>query len=155
MVQKVFVTQDNKAKVICPECGKVRQMDVSKFSNYEKEVRLKCTCVCKHSFGILLERRKHIRRAVNLAGTLTVDSTELPVTITDISRRGLKVMLDEPVDLSVNDKVILNFVLDDAGNSHVRKEVIVRKVMDTQIGVEFLSQDHYDKLGPYLLFHFE
>jgi len=154
MAQKVFVTNSGKANFSCPECGKTRQMDVSRFHNVDKEVKLKCTCTCKHKFSVVLERRKHIRKGVDLEGQILFEKEKYPVKVLDISRLGLKIRTDEILDLNPGDKTVIDFILDDAGSSKVSKEVIVRTVNETDIGTEFSSHDHYDKLGTYILFHF-
>jgi len=154
MPQKVFATRSGKANFTCPECGKVKQMDVSRFRNVDKEIKLKCTCICTHTFSVILERRKYIRKAVNLDGSCHHDNEWYPVKVIDISRLGLKIKIEAGLNVSPGEKLVIDFVLDDADGSRVSKEVIIRTVPKTALGVEFLSQDHYDKLGTYLLFHF-
>jgi hypothetical protein len=48
--------------------------------------------------------------------------------------------------------LVVEILLDDPQASLVRKEVVVRSVSGHLLGVEFVSTDHYDKLGPYLLY---
>ena len=155
MVQKVFITKSGTANFSCPECGKVKQLDVSRYNTVEKEVKLKYTCTCKHIFSVILERRKHIRKMVDLPGLLILGNKRYPITVIDISRVGLKIRTKGTLDLNLDDKVVLEFVLDDPGGSKISKEAIVKKINQTNIGVEFLSQTHYDKFGAYILFHFK
>jgi len=129
-------------------------MDVSKFVHVDKAVKLKVTCACGHDFSVTLERRLHIRKKANLKGTLMFKAKKYDIRITDISRYGLKIITEKPIDVQDGEKLIIDFVLDDAGQSQVEKEVIVRKINGANIGVEFSSHDHYDRFGPYLLFHF-
>lgn len=154
-IQKVFLTQGMKARFSCPKCFKERQMDVSQFSSAQREVKIKCVCSCKHEFSVILERRKHIRRQVDLEGLLLYQQDAWPVKIIDISRLGLLVVTQENLELAPGQKIVLEFGLDDAAQSRVTKDLIVRSSVGKEIRVEFMSQDHYDKLGPYLLFHFD
>ncbi len=164
MTQKIFMTKNMEAVFNCPECGNEKKMDVAKFTHVDKEIKLKVTCKCSHVFPIILERRKHVRREVNLSGTLIKGSKKYPIQVIDISRQGLKICMEEIMnlklgdsklpDLNLDDKVIIDFILDDAGKSRVSKEVIVKKIDNKYIGVIFLSDVHYDKFGTYLLFHF-
>lgn len=154
MAQKVFITKSGKANITCPECGKIRAMDVSRFANVDKTVSLKVTCTCGHSFSVMLERRLHIRNDVNLCGQTIFKDEKYEFKILDISRRGLKIKTGKAMDIQKGEKLVIDFILDDPGQSSVQKEVIVRKVNGIDIGVEFTSSDHYDKFGPYLLFHF-
>jgi len=152
--QKIFITRDEKAVFSCPECGKSRQMDVSKFSIVDKEVKLKCTCTCKHVFSITLERRKYIRKEVYLSGVLILGNKKYPINVIDISKFGLKIRTKGLLDLHLEDRVVLEFALDDPDRSKVSKEATIKKIDQTNIGVEFLSHEHYDKFGHYLLFYF-
>lgn len=155
MVQKVFLTRSGNANFICPECGKTRPVDVNKFKDVEKEVRLKCTCTsCKHVFPVLLERRQHIRMAVDLEGSILLGEKKYPVKVMNISRYGIRVRTRGALDLKLLDQITVEFVLDDSQQSNVRKEVIIRTMFPPEYGLEFVEKDHYDKLGPYLLFHF-
>jgi hypothetical protein len=155
MIFKVFLTKSGKANFTCPECGHIRQMDVTKFKKMDREVKLKCTCKCQNVFSVILERRRHIRKKVHLPGELLMGKQKYPININDISKVGLKIHTKDVLDLDVEDKIILEFILDDTDNSKVSKEVIVKKINQTQIGGKFSSKDHYDKLGTYLLFHFD
>jgi hypothetical protein len=153
MLQKVFMTSSGKVNLACPACGKVKQADVSQFKNTNQKVKLNCTCACKHKFSVILERRRHIRKDVNLVGNLVFDHQTCPVKIVDISRTGLKVKAIQVLKLNPGDKAVIHFTLDDPSGSKVSKQVIIRKINQKEIGVEFLSKDHYDPYGAYILFH--
>ena len=153
MVQKIFITTDGKARVTCPECCKTKLLDVSKYNQLRKEVKLKCTCVCKHVFPVTLERRKHIRKPVSLEGSVKLGNITHSVRVVDITRSGLQFNTRQVLDFTLQSRIVIDFILDDGGRSKVSREVIVKKINKAQIGVAFLSQDHYDKLGSYLLFH--
>ena len=155
MTQKIFMTKNMEAVFSCPECGNEKKMDVAKFTHVDKEVKLKVTCKCSHVFPVILERRKHVRREVNLPGNLIKGGEKYLIQVIDISRLGLKICMEEIMNLKLDDKVFIDFILDDAGKSRVSKEVIVKKIDKKYIGVIFLSDDHYDKFGAYLLFHFD
>ncbi len=129
-------------------------MDVSRYVKINKEVKLKCTCTCTHVFSVTLERRKHLRKIVNLKGNAIFEKKKYPINVIDISRLGLKIRTKEVLNFKPEDTVMIDFILDDATASSVSKEVVIRTINETDIGVEFLSLDHYDKLGTYLLFHF-
>ncbi len=154
MTQKVFITKSGNANFYCPECGEVRHMDVSKFKKTNKKVKLKCTCKCKHVFSVTLERRLHVRKEVCLHGNIVSEEKKYPINVMDISRFGLMVRTKGILDYNIDEKIVVEFILDDAQNSKVSKEVIIRTINKEKIGVEFLAQDHYDRFGTYLLFHF-
>ena len=152
MTQRAFVTKRGRANFTCPECGATKQMDVSKFKEIDKRVKLKCTCVCKHVFSAVLERRQHVRRSVELDGELVYRDLKAHIKVVDVSRIGLKIITRTVLDLETGSKVIVKFTLDDVTRSQVTKETIIKSINDTQIGLEFVSSDHYDKFENYILF---
>jgi len=154
MTQKIFLTKTGKATITCPECGKIRQIDVTKFVHTTKKVKLKVTCKCNHIFFIFLERRMDIRREVNLSGILFADNNKHSIQIFDFSRRGMRFSTKETLNLNPGNKIVVKFTLDDVDSSKISKNVIVKNIDHNYIGVEFLAHEHHDKLGTYLLFHF-
>ncbi|WP_448384239.1 hypothetical protein [Desulfosoma sp.] len=61
---KVFVTQDGKATIVCPQCGFARQVDATRFPQQNTHVKVRCPC--GHSFRVSLEIRKAYRKPVFL-----------------------------------------------------------------------------------------
>ena len=153
MAERVFVNGNNVATFVCPKCGKARRTDVSKFSGLDKEVKLKARCGCGYSYSVKLERRKQARKDVNLRGAVFERGRRVPVKVENLSRKGLKLKLINRTEFTVGDKVKVEFTLDDKSASKVVREAVVRKKCPGTAGVEFLTSEHYDKFGAYLLFH--
>lgn len=157
MPQKVFVNQDQMATFTCPECGKAKRMDVSRFCSQEKEIRLKYKCQCGNAYSVILERRRYVRKPVNLTGNVIYERKRYAMKVADLSRYGMKIkMIDSriPFQISRDDVLEVEFNLDDANHTLVNKEVLVQTVLPSGVGVKFKSTDHYDQFGKYLLFHF-
>lgn len=154
MVQKVFMNKNHMATFFCPECGKTRQMDVFKFRHIDKEIKLNYTCICKHKFSVILERRQSVRHKISLKGHIIKGLKKSAIIVVDISRFGLKIQCIEQLELKVGEKIFVEFILDNLELSKIYKGVIVRTISSGELGAQFESSDHYDKLGPYLLFHF-
>jgi len=150
---RVFIDSENNARFVCPECELNKIVDVSKYKNSDKAVRVKCKCTCGHSYAAILERRKFYRKDVFLQGTYTASSNNQQgsIIVRNLSRSGMRFELKSKSEIKVNDKMNIDFKLDDGPKSAVNKEVIVRSISGMFVGVEFTSLDHYDKLGPYLL----
>ena len=154
---RTFMTEKNKAAFTCPKCNKVKIMDVSQFKDVNKAViKVKCKCPCGNRYSVLLERRKEIRKEVNLVGTYIAEERGLEVkgriTIRDLSRSGLRFKLDIPRQFEPGQTILLEFTLNDREQSVIKRRVIVRSQFDKFVGVSFQSKEHYDKLGPYLLY---
>ncbi len=148
----------NRATFICPRCKQSKTSDVSRFKDKAIVIKVKCTCPCGHTFEVLLERRRHERKSVAIAGTLyqqlaSEDVTNHPMVIRDISISGLRIQLNTAVTtITPNKKLFVKFELNDKQNSLVKRHVIVRYVNITEqiIGVEFCSIDIPDVIGNFL-----
>ncbi len=156
MTVRIFVSSDLMAPFHCPQCGKSRQKDVTKFIQHKASVRLKYTCKCKHSFSVVLERRQTKRKAVSLKGFVIKNKTKYPIIIEDISKQGIKINALEKLSFKEGDIIDVEFILDDQNNSEVRRKVKIKKMFSPyRMGCEFLITEHYDSLGKYFLFYFE
>jgi hypothetical protein len=159
MTLKVFVSAGHTAVFECPQCKKSRNVDVSKYKQIDKEVKIKVNCSCGHSYPVVLERRRHYRKTVNLAGTYGLSVSGGPIkkgmmTVKDLSRSGLRIKIAAQPNFDIGDKLMVEFHLDDNIRSLIRKEAIVRKISELNIGLEFSSMDSSDPgdkaLGFYL-----
>ncbi len=155
MTQRAFINKDNIATFQCPECKAARAVNVSKYKKAEKAVKVKCKCnKCGHSHSVLLERRVFVRKETRFNGVFYSDSNGRKdkgrIVVTDLSRSGLKFSLSFKQDFMLGDVIMVEFELDDVDGSMIRREVIIRNIMGLNIGAEFKSVDHYDKLGSYL-----
>jgi len=166
MLEKVFISDDNIAIFICPECKKTKNVDISRHKNLDKAYKIKCTCPCGHVYNAILEKRKHYRKETDLPGiyitiisSLGADFVEEvgrgTLRVTDISRSGLQLTLKMKRSFSIGDKIAVEFKLDDRRNTPIKKEVIIKSIKRLIIGVEFCNIDPSDPsdkaLGFYLL----
>lgn len=164
MTQKIYTNGNSTVTVICPQCHKNKTIDVSGHKKTDKIAVLDCQCECGHSYEVMLERRKFYRKGTDLPGAYTYKKINFPgtytresdddrglMTVTDISRSGLKIRVNVIRDFSPGDRLNVEFNLDDRGRSLIKKAVIVRNILGKSIGVEFDTMEHFDKLGAYLL----
>jgi hypothetical protein len=136
-------------------------MDVSKYIARDKEIKLKVTCGCGHQYLAYLEKRKKFRKQARLDGiyiyTVTTPDHKTSegvgkMTVTDISLTGLRANVHSPPRFAVGDKLTVEFKLNDAKQSIVRKEVVVHNIHGLSVGLEFVFNDPYDsELGFYVL----
>jgi hypothetical protein len=153
-VQKAFVRQDDTTIIKCPDCKTVRNINVAKFKETKKVLKVKCGCGTL--FGVSLELRKMYRKETSLDGRCTNLSREnqsQPIKIKDVSMSG--VGFDTVLSnhgINKDDELKVEFNLDDAKCSHIEKIVVVRSVRDKFVGCEFSNSMEYDKaLGFYLM----
>ncbi len=156
-LQKVYMDKNEVATFKCPVCEKTKKVNVTQYKNINTAVTVKCKCPCGNLYKVLLERRKHFRKNLNLMGNYSTadESDKGRMIVTDLSRAGLKIKLNVERNFNIGDILIIVFTLDDPSNSQIKREVVVRSVTGPNVGVEFCSQDHYDALGPYLLFRLD
>jgi len=158
MVEQAFISKNNTATLICPQCGASKTEKVSAYLSAREAVQLTHKCHCGFLHTVLLERRERSRKTVNLSGEYegplaTGQLTKKPMTVKDISRAGLNFQINEEdkPDFVVGDKLLLAFHLDDNQKTLIKKEVIVRNIRGSYIGAEFGSVDLYDRaLGLYM-----
>jgi len=137
--KKVFINDEGIAVVTCPKCNTSKNMDARKYRKLDKAVRAKCKCKCGNAFHVLLERRKYFRKAVNLPGKYFVKDKKSTGTmkVEDLSRTGLNFKVTMPPQFSVDDKVIVEFNLNDKKGTVISKEATIRLISGMKIGAEF------------------
>jgi len=145
MPQKVYIASNQMVTFTCPECQHPRVVSLSEHKELEKAVKVRVTCKrCGHKYPVTIERRRQYRKTVNLPGTYThLVNGRLRgkgyMTVVDLSRTGLKIKLNDKGAFAIGDKLMIEFNLDDANHSLVKKEVVIKKIDKAELGVAFLS----------------
>lgn len=180
-MKTVYISSENTATLVCPQCEKAKVIDATRYLKNEGPIKVKFTFKCRHCYcgtehavecdgsdckqghtsAVLLERRRHFRKNVNLKGIIRDESgTEALIKVLDISKKGLQFKLIDPVNLGTYElgaTLTVSFELDDPQRSKINKDVVIRKIIPPdQLGVEFTSADtfisHSDKaIGFYLM----
>ncbi|MCP3875319.1 MAG: PilZ domain-containing protein [Desulfobacteraceae bacterium] len=152
MAEKIFVTSNLTASIACPKCGEIEQKDVSDFYGSETLLELIYTCCCGHSFSVMLERRRASRRDVQLKGHLMKNYEKFPVLVENISNHGVRVKMLKTSALEDGQEIKIEFTLDDSEKSIIVKTARIKIFLSpTDIGCEFIHQDHHGSLENYLL----
>lgn len=158
MTVKIYVNENNRATFVCPKCQNTAVKDLTRYIERKKAPRLKAKCGCGHTYEVFLEKRKKFRKPVELAGSYTfTDVTIAPeaqmgsMTVTDLSYSGLRIKLQVPPLFNVGDMIVVEFRLNDANRSHIRKKVIVKNIKELSVGLAYADpQNHDSVLGFYL-----
>ena len=161
---RVLVTSNLMATFSCPNCNKSRQQDISKFIEHETQVKLKCKCSCQHTFSVILERRRSVRKEkffhghmveVHTKGYVPQKSIKSKILIKNLSMHGIRIKTLEKIPLKKAEIIKIEFKLNDPKRSTILREVRIKKMVSSiDIGCEFISNDHYGYLNKYFLFHF-
>nr|WP_303649993.1 PilZ domain-containing protein [Desulfobotulus pelophilus] len=127
-----------------------------RFLQIESAVRIRCTCrECRHTYRVLLERRRFIRKPTACAGRYRISGRtprEGDMIVVDISRTGLQIQSMVLHVFYPGERVELEFRLDKGSFPLIRREALVKNVRSQYVGMAFVSQEHTDALGPYLAF---
>lgn len=156
MNQKVYITSKQMATISCPKCNRSKTVDVSKYANIDKIVKINVKCPCGHAYKAILEKRKKYRKETDLAGTFIhfIDGkpkTRGLMTVKDLSTSGLKLQLNVKQNFAIGDHMQVEFHLNDAHRTLIKKTVIIRNQREQFIGAEFAPFESIDKaLGFYL-----
>jgi hypothetical protein len=157
MVEKVYITNENKATFICPLCEKTKTVDVSKYAQMNQTVKVKSRCSCGHKWTAVLEKRKQYRKGAKLSGIYkyVVDGKEMDrgtMKVIDLSAGGVKLKLEVNRPFQVGDNLQIEFKLDDKKQTLIQKTVVIRNISDSYYGTAFKDADTYDPvLGFYLM----
>ena len=157
MDQTVFISSNNTATFRCPQCGKAKTSDVSRYAVTDQKITVNCTCTCGHRFRCRLEKRKQYRKGIDLPGKFTLLGEDGPadtglVKVVDISTTGLKLKMTVPRAFPVGAKLLVEFRLDDRKRTPMEKRVIVRNVSGPFVGAAFHPNELDDPaLGFYLM----
>jgi hypothetical protein len=175
-MQKIYIGKNNLVTILCPRCGKGSEIDTTPYIRSKSSARItlkfKCpSCDCGHKSCkdckesnctngntnvFQLERRKFFRKEVGLAGILfDRDGNKHPIRILDLSRTGVKMTRLSTRPITVGQHLVIEFTLDDAKQSQIKKEIIIRSTEDKLVAGEFTdieSYSHDDKMiGFYLM----
>jgi hypothetical protein len=152
---RVFINDRGEATFICPTCNKGVIRDLSDFMHTRSAVRLKCRCSCGNVYRVLVERRRHFRKPVNLVGLFFYTGGKCGqvkglIKIRDISQSGLQFSINSMPEFKVGEKLTIEFTLDDEEHSKIREEGTVSRIQSNIVALKFNTTDHYGKLGRYL-----
>ncbi len=151
-VERTFVSQNDKATIVCPQCNKIKEILVRDFRHKHHRITVRCTC--DHVFKIQLEFRRYHRKKTALTGTYDVFPPAVGggrLRILDLSLSGAKFEVYGLHDLKEGTKGKLAFILDDRHNTVLMKNSVIKTVQGNIIGCEFTDNKTFDKdLGFYL-----
>ncbi|MFO7963262.1 MAG: PilZ domain-containing protein [Desulfobacterales bacterium] len=155
---KAFINRDNTATIACSVCNRQQVIDLSKYPDINRTVSVKITCKCGNSWNAILEKRRFYRKAVDLPGRYTAWSSagrpvaEGTMTVVDISRRGLKMSVHSKEKFNIGDWLTVEFHLDNAPRTLIRRMVTVKSVSGKHLGLAFPEHKHEDPdIGFYML----
>lgn len=155
MEQRVKISSLDTALVTCPECRRTKTLQLSEYRLIKRHTRVKYTCRCGHTYMATLERRSDREKPICLAGTFSSAGNGRSagkMVIEKLNSEGLTLKTNLEQKLLPGTSLNVEFVLDDAKQSVVKKNVKVLARNGRYLTAEFISKEHFDNLGPYLFF---
>jgi PilZ domain len=136
-MEKVIVGRTNQVNITCPKCELEKNINVFKFKDTHK--RLKVKCKCGEEFRLALDFRKYYRKNVQLTGEYYVQGKDEKeeILIEDISKAGIRFATLKPHNFSKDDLVELKFNLDNPMRTEVRTRVKILWINDRTVGAQF------------------
>lgn len=156
MKQTITIDHIDTAVFVCPECQKTKVLQLSQYKFTKPRTTVTCRCSCGHSCKVILEKRYNLFGDTHLLGTFLTSEKKRnsgKMTIKKLNSKGLMLKTNIEQNILPGLKMFLEFVLDDAKQSIVKKEVVVKASKGKYLSAEFTSDEHYDNLGPYLFFN--
>ncbi|MFA6499251.1 MAG: PilZ domain-containing protein [Desulfurivibrionaceae bacterium] len=160
--QKVFVRDDNTAKIRCDTCGIIKTVRLQEAASLAPVVQVRC--ICTAIFPVRFEYRKFYRKATNLEGSYHVlfDERDIPdlslakktinCRIVNISMHGAGFSTLGRHRIEKNARLILGFTLDNPNRTWIAKVGVVQLVEDSYLGLRFDEPANTDReLGFYLM----
>jgi len=156
MEQKIMIDNLDTARLSCPECNQAKNLQVSEYKLTKRHTRVKYNCSCGHSYTVILEKKMNPQQEAMLAGTFTSKGKlqySGKMIIKKLNSKGITLKTNTEQKLLPGINLMLEFVLDDAKQSIVKKQVRVLASSGRYLSAEFTSTEHLDNLGPYLFFN--
>lgn len=156
MEQRVKISSLDTAQLTCPECRRTKLLQLSEYKLMKRLTRVRFSCACGHVYFALLEKKSRADKETHLAGTFSAMGSVRcagKMVIRRLNSSGLTLRTNLEQKLSPGITLILEFVLDDAKQSVVKKEVRILAKKGRYLTGEFTEKEHYDNLGPYLFFN--
>lgn len=144
-VRKIHVPPGDEARIICERCGFTQRTNIESF---DLDKHYKVICHCGHEFRILIEQRAAHRVETHLDGIYSKvgnDYVSGTMTVENLSFFGIGFTTERRDDIHVGDVIRIKFRLDDAPQSTIVKEVLVKWVDNTSVGGEFGDFNTYEQ----------
>lgn len=156
MDSKIYIDSLDTAQFACPVCGREKIMQLSEYNLKKRITKVRCRCRCGHTYMVNLEKEAEAIQDTQLLGTFAdknPDGCKGKMIIKKMNSKGIMLRTNIDQNITPGRKLTLEFVLDDAKQSIVQKEVVVRAKKGKYLSADFLTEEHYDNLGPYLFFN--
>ena len=158
--QRVYVREDGLILLTCPHCGFQESVTSSRFERMGNAITV--LCACGKRFAAVLEKRRSVRKAVQLEGFFTVTgeygpddpkgSIWGPMVVKNLSKSGLRFSSPNVNLIRPGDFLMVRFNLNNSTRALIHKKAQVVSIQKNEVGCRFDGVDEYDiTLGFYFM----
>jgi hypothetical protein len=137
-IKTLYVDKDGMVTFVCPKCGESRKESVVQYKDQTGTIKIECKCT--NVYEVHLEFRKTFRKETSFDGLYF--RTSHPgdwgkMIVRDLSLGGCRFETMKAHLLDRGEEIKLEFVLDDARCSTIRKKAVVFDIDGRNVGCKF------------------
>ena len=147
----IYLDAQYMGTMACPQCRTRRVVHVPQQCPQVLPVIGKrhatVTCRCGAIFEAFFDLRRHLRKEVQLQGTLGDPQTSAPlsaIVISSLSVHGLGFRLATALSLPIGERYTTSFRLDDAEQSLIQECIVIRRLAGLTVGATFYPDEQYN-----------
>jgi len=141
---KVYTARNGSIDFVCPRCALSKSVNVERFLQGDKELRVKIRCKCHNLQSVLLERRSGRRKPTDIQGRYFFGPkdrviTDGDISIKDLSYTGLKFYLlcESNVFFGAGDVLRVQFKLFPNASFMIKRDAVIKKMKDFRVNAFF------------------
>gem|GEM_PF-549855 len=138
--KKVYVDASGIAVFVCQKCGAVKRERAQVYQDAKGPVTIECPC--GNTYAVSVEFRKFYRKEAKLFGLYSTASEPgkwEDMTVKNISMQGCGFETVKPNLLDPDQEISIEFHLDDANRSVIRKRAVVCSVYKKYVGCRYIE----------------
>lgn len=144
---RVYLDARRCGVVTCPKCGVTWPVNLTHYKGElgGKDLKVKCAA-CATVVSVRFDFHLHHRVSIQLPGSLLQQGTKhllASITVTSLSVSGVGCALSPPLPVQSEESYDVIFFLDDPHHALICETVVIRRVQDEEVGVEFCLEDPY------------
>ena len=147
----IYLDAQYVGTMACPQCRIHRVVNVPQqcpqILTLIGKQNVTTTCRCGAIFAAYFDLRRHLRKEVQLQGTLGDTQTGAPlsdIVISSLSVHGLGFTLATTLSLHIGERYATSFRLDDAEQSLIQEFIVIRRLEGLTAGATFYPDEQYN-----------
>ncbi len=149
---RIHILPTSHSRLTCETCQNTIRVHVDSQVSVANPENV--CCLCGTWFRVAVNQREHPRKTVHLPGIYLQEQNGEHtgnMVVKDISCAGVRIQSLAPHTITVGEKLLLSFALDDDAGAVIREAVYVCYIVGKFIGAKFLNKQTYNQaLGAYL-----